>query len=108
MASDQGGALEAQLGAWGLVVVSDLALAAGVASIPGPVTDASDDGWFVWEPLLNRMQSASLLEPRIFEFDSKAMRRVEEGSGIAVVVENASAATGLIFTCGISLLTSLS
>ena len=50
IASDQAGASESQIGAMGLMVVNDLALAAGAASIPGPVTDRNDDGWFVWEP----------------------------------------------------------
>jgi len=97
-----------QLGAFGMVVVNDRAVLAGAASIPGPVTDASDDGWFLWIPILQR--SALVAEGRIgfrYEFDSKAMRRVEEGFQVAVMVENAGANTFRI-ACGISLLASIS
>ena len=45
--SDQSAGLEPQIGAWGLILVTDRAVAAGVASIPGPFTDAPDDGWFL-------------------------------------------------------------
>ncbi len=47
--SDQAAADEVQVGAFGCIVVTDLAAAAGAASIPGPFTDANDDGWFVWQ-----------------------------------------------------------
>jgi len=50
VSSDQGAAVELQTGAFGAIIVSDTAVAAGVASLPDPVTDASDDGWFVWVP----------------------------------------------------------
>ena len=106
--SDQVAAPEEQLGAFGIMVVNDLAIAAGAASIPGPVTDASDDGWFVWVPLLRAGPLATSLESLNVEFDSKAMRRVEEGFGIAFMVENASATDGLKIACGVSLLSSLS
>ena len=110
--SDQSAAAELQLGSLGLVVVSDLALAAGAASIPGPVTDASDDGWFVWQPFVSRQAVSAVLTasagPLVFEFDSKAMRRVEEGFGIAVMVENAHATFGLNVECAFSVLTSIS
>ena len=94
--SDQTAVDEDQIGAFGAIVVSDLAIAAGVASIPGPDTDASDDGWFVWQPLLSGFEFQSgtgviFRTFQIFEFDSKAMRRVEEGFSQAFVVENGSA-----------------
>jgi len=97
-----------QLGALGFVVVSDLAVAAGAASIPGPVTDSSDDGWFVWFPLMNHVVSSGNFSQNPIEFDSKAMRRVEEGFTIAVMVENASASRPLEVSLGFSLLSSLS
>ena len=46
IASDATGAIETQIGSVGIIVVSDEAVAAGVASIPGPSTDGSNDGWF--------------------------------------------------------------
>ncbi len=108
VASDQGAAIEDQLGALGLVVVSDLALAAGAASIPGPGTDASDDGWFVWRPFVQRSDSSNNRVSFIYEFDSKAMRRVEEGFGIAIMIENTSALHGIQISFALSMLTSLS
>ena len=91
--------------AWGLVVVSDLALAAGAASIPGPDTDASDDGWFVWDAAEG--QKAVVGEGFVFEFDSKGRRRVEEGFSIAMMVENPTAAA-VDFSMSISLLSRIS
>jgi len=109
VASDQAAAGESQLGALGFIVVSDLAVAAGAASIPGPVTDASDDGWFVWVPFgQESIRAAGGPQSFQYEFDSKAMRRVEEGFAIAIMVENAHATEGLDFWCGTSLLSSLS
>jgi len=93
--SDQSSVMEQQNGALGMIVVSDLAVAAGVASIPGPVTDANDDGWFVWVPV-SQMSGSALggnvthsVQPSI-QFDSKAMRKVVEGFTIAVVYESLS------------------
>ena len=112
--SDQVAVGEAQLGAFGLIVVNDVALALGATGIPGPVTEASDDGWFVWEPLIVISQASDgqssggvgAYTSRMcnFEFDSKAMRKVEEGFGIAVMVENEHASAAMEFAVGISLL----
>ena len=108
LASDQNIASEVQFGAFGFIVVNDLAIAAGVASIPGPVTDASDDGWFVWQPYVFRQSGAGDTRLRMIEFDSKAMRRIEEGFTVAIVAENSHATQGQLFQCGFSLLSSLS
>ena len=94
--SDQVAADEDQIGALGLIIVSDLAVAAGVASIPGPDTDAQDDGWLMWQPLISSVQTQDLTGINframdIFHYDSKAMRRMEEGFTGAIVVENGSA-----------------
>ncbi len=113
--SDQVALLEVQTGALGMMVVSDVAAAAGIASIPGPVTEAEDDGWFVWVPFHN-LSSATGGSGSVgnsppgfrFEFDSKAMRKVEEGFRVAVVIENASPTNGLTITHAFSMLTSLS
>ncbi len=108
--SDQSAVRENQLGALGVMVVSDLAVAAGAASIPGPVTDGSDDGWFLWVPIVmgganSDQDSAAGLG---FDFDSKAMRRVEEGFTIVWMLENIHATQGYKASIGISILTSLS
>ncbi len=105
ISSDQSASVEEQYGAFGMVVCNDLALAAGAASIPGPVTDASDDGWFVWVPFMQTAFGASTTNPsREYQFDSKGMRTIDDGFGIAVMVENAHASEGLRFAIGMSLL----
>ncbi len=109
VASDQTSNFEFQFGALGFVVVSDLAIAAGAASIPGPVTEAQDDGWFVWQAFLRASsQSVSKNALQYFEFDSKAMRRIEEGFGVAVMVENAHATHGMQVALQVSMLTTIS
>ena len=97
VSSDQTGGIEQQLGAVGYLVATSTALAAGVASLPGPVTERDDDGWFVWQSVIRR-GDASLTSPvvEIFNYDSKAMRRVEEGYAVAVVAENSHATNGLL------------
>ncbi len=56
IASDQSTADENQIGAFGLGVVTELARAAGIASIPGAQTDAVWDGWFVHQSFGQRME----------------------------------------------------
>jgi len=106
--SDQSAAREAMSGALGFVVVSDLAIAAGAASIPGPVTDGSDDGWYSWTPFVLADAIGLALSTVPLDFDSKAMRRIEEGFGVAIMLENASATTGFNAHFGFSTLTTLS
>jgi len=111
--SDQGSALEQQVGALGFIVVTDTALAQGIASLPSPASQRNDDGWFVWESfcqvgntlLAGSPVSSSQTSPQVYSFDSKAMRKVEEGYSIAVVVENFGP-DGLRFMFNFSLLSS--
>ena len=92
--SDQTGALETPLATFGMIVVSDAAAAIGVTAIPGPGTDSSDDGWFVWQGLAVGQGPSTVgqLNSQQFPFDSRAMRRNEEGFLVAVMLE-----TGLTF-----------
>ncbi len=96
ISSDQAAASELQIGAVGMILVTDVAHAAGVASIPGPITDIEDDGWLVYIPFCFefRFVSGVGVEPdfsHLINFDSKAKRRVQEGSRVAVIAENAHA-----------------
>ncbi len=82
-------------GAWGIMVVTDTAAAAGVASIPGPATDAADDGWFVHEWYMGAFEfgtavgfAADMAQQRIV--DSKGKRILEEGSVLVIVAETLS------------------
>ena len=97
--SDQAAASELQIGAFGMIIVNDLALAAGAASIPGPVTDLDDAGWLVWVPLVRRGADVVGQPAETFiDFDSKAMRKLPSGYNIAAMVENASASFAFAFT----------
>jgi len=84
------------VGAFGLAVVSDRAFAAGVASIPGPFSDAGWDGWFVWRSF--NFTQEFLDATGIFlnfvnqEVDSKAMRKVTDDETIVLVAESQSGA----------------
>ena len=97
--TDQAAAVEEQIGAFGMIRVTDRAIAAGAASIPGPGTDADDDGWFVWVPFAQLSGSAALGPGEPIMIDSKAQRIVREGQQLAVMVENLSATDGLFFSC---------
>ena len=95
--------------AWGMYLVTDLAAAAGVASIPGPVTDISDDGWFVWEPILLQYEvvtavGVDAMFGAVRPFDSKAKRILQEGRQVALVVEN-TAGAGFQFSLALRTLT---
>ena len=76
--SDQQAATEFQIGSFGMIVVTDVALAAGAASIPGPFTDGGDH-WFVHQMITQRYAflSAVGVDPRemqLYTFDSSAKR----------------------------------
>jgi len=108
--ADVGGAVERQAGAFGLVVVSDAAALVGVTAIPGPVTDKDDDGWFVYQSfgVTNNSTAVTTSNTPLWPFESKAMRRIQEGFSVAVMVENASGTHGLAIDFGLSMLTSIS
>ena len=91
------GSLELQ-GAFGIAVVSNQALAAGAASIPGPWTEASWDGWLAWVPWAFRVDigagqatGPTLVGENIgttYQLDSKAMRKVELNESIVIMAES--------------------
>ena len=106
--SDQGSTFETQVGLFGMVVVSDPAAGVGITAVPTPGSEASDDGWFVWEPFMGAGAGVNGNSLIVKEFDSKAMRRIEEGFQIAVVAENMSSSFGLELSFAFSILTSIS
>ena len=103
--SDQGAAVEEQLGAFGIIVVTELARIAGVASIPGPATDGGNDGWFVHQMIV-QTSAATTASPTgwFYDIDSKAMRKVPEGYNLAVVVENIGDTNPMIVDFGVRIL----
>ena len=100
IASDQSSANELQIGALGICVVSDIAAAAGVASIPGPATNAAWGGWMVHQYFARFYEVITAVGVAAdfgtsFEVDSKAMRKVDENDRLVVVVENSASAHGI-------------
>ncbi len=102
--SDQTAAAEAVAGAFGLILVSEDAFAAGAASIPGPLSDINNDGWFVWQPMLFHFRVGDDASETVDSFDSKAKRIVRPGSRIAVMAENTNPTQGANFQLIIRLL----
>ncbi len=107
--SDQLAASEDVAGAFGIIQVTNQALAAGVALMPGLVTDVGDDGWFTYVPMslgifFGTAIGFDMQSMTQYHFDSKAKRRVEEGQSLAFIVENGSAANGMAVALAFRLL----
>ena len=88
--SDQEAAVETQIAAIGLAVVSDQAVAVGITAVPTTLTEAGSSLWFMHRFLFGEENSLfNLLKPTpTWALDSKAMRKVEVGSDLVVVGEN--------------------
>jgi len=99
--TDQVATSEAQLLGWGMAVVSEQASAIGVTAVPTPWTDAGSSLFFAYQLALNRMTFSSATGYRrlskVWEVDSKAMRKVAVGEQVIITLENGNAATGLNF-----------
>jgi len=112
VASDQFATAEQPFGALGFSVVTDQALAIGVTAVPTPITDEGDDSFFLWAPFFAdvRVGAATDTQWQTFtrlDFDSKAMRKVNDGRSVIVTLENASAADGLLFVIKFRMLVKL-
>ena len=102
--SDQLAVTEAQVAAVGLMVGSDSAIAAGVASVPTPLTELESDLWYVHQTMLNSIDIAGTVSigdtaaGRRYTVDSKAMRKVNNDQDIALVVEGSGTGDGCLVT----------
>ena len=110
--TDQDLADEQPFGAIGGIVVQDSAVAIGVTALPDPEADASSDSWFLHQYFAAPTRFSSAVgfdaQPgRQYEFDSKAMRKVNGEEDIAFVITSASAAAGMEFLWKIRLLVKL-
>jgi len=106
--SDQAGSVEDQIGAIGALIVTDTASALGITAIPDPVTDGDSDVWFLFQHFSGG--SAEVLAGRrgfAIDFDSKAMRKVQEGEDVAFVIANQHATFGLKYYWQIRMLIKL-
>ncbi len=90
--SDQVAAAEDTLGAVGIALVKERARNAGIASLPQPISDASDDVWlwhqFVWA---SHSGAAGGHDNMRMQVDGKAMRQIEDGDAIVITAETAGA-----------------
>ena len=99
--SDQSAAGESQHIAYGHIVVQDTASAIGVTAVPTPATELSSD-FHMFEVMTNRFTVGSdtsgfaPLGAISKDADSKAMRKVDFGMDLAVVIETTSTSSGVI------------
>ena len=99
IATDQFAATEQPLGAMGMAVVTDQAAGIGVTAVPTPITDSPSDEFFLWLPWFADVRDMGTGTVQFntfsrFDFDSKAMRKVTDGTTAVVVLENSSSAAG--------------
>ena len=90
-------------------MVSDQAVAIGVTAVPTPDTDRGSDLWYVFEEIFGEFVFISGVgtqeRGQLHRFDSKAMRKVEDGQDIITVAEspNTSAKIQVAVRCLIKL-----
>ncbi len=94
--SDQTAASEFVEGAMGWQVVTETAAAAGIASLPSPLTEVDAD-FHVYMPFMNSIVNLTSVgafertgEGAFWTVDSKSMRKVGSDDDVAVTVEGAS------------------
>ena len=107
--SDQAGVVEHPFGAVGGMVVSAKAVATGATAVPDPVTEASSDEWFLYQSFAGP-QTTNIAGggPVVYQFDSRAQRKVQDGEDFVMVVANASAVDGLRYNLQTRFLVKLS
>jgi len=80
------------VGAFGIGIVTSEALAAGVASVPEPFTDADWGGWYVWRSFSYNLEFSDATGLNFlnwnFEVDSKAMRKITTNESLVLVAES--------------------
>ncbi len=103
LSSDQVAADEFQVAGLGVAVVSDQAAAIGITAVPTPLTDLESDLW-LFHQIVSTFSTASAnggsgaLWSK--EFESKAMRKVEEGQDVIVVSEFSALGDGWTMITG--------
>ncbi len=96
--SDQNAATESYFGNLGYAVVSQQAEAIGIGAIPTPATERGSDLFFVLETWPGFLRFGSAIGshsemPR--EYDSRAMRKVNDDQDIVVVIEAGIGGSGI-------------
>jgi len=95
IASDQLSATERPFGAIGFATVTDQALAIGITAVPIPILDSPSEQWLLWQPFFTDftfLNSTGAVTGNFkrFDLDSKAMRKMNDGTSVVVVLQNAS------------------
>ncbi len=104
--SDQTGAAEDFQAAWSSCVVSDQAVAIGITAVPTGFTDKDSDLFYMYDVLAGAFVfvSGTGFQPiggLTKDVDSKAMRKVEEGSQLIWTLEASGLSNGITaFTSG--------
>ena len=101
--SDQAGGVEIQRAGFGIAVVTDQAVAVGVTACPTPITDLASAKWLALDLIYaDENKVIDHGSPATYKtVDSKAMRKVELGSDIAVLCESwAGSSQGMVMTIG--------
>ena len=109
--SDQMAATEFPFGAMGMMVASDEAAAVGVSAFPDPYNTASFE-FFVHQFWAAHLDFGSAIgfdssAGERYDFDSKAMRKVDAGKTVGVVLTNNSATDGAVFLLSFRMLIKL-
>ena len=108
--SDQTVNDERPMGAFGMCVVSNEAFAAGVASMPGPFTDADSDLWFVHQFMFAAFEQSGTVDGfesaagQSYAINSKAMRKVTDDERVVMILENGHASQGAVAYVAVRLL----
>ena len=106
--TDQNGASETPFGAIGMAVVSNEAVAAGVAAILTPYAEGDSDYWFMhqyWAAPIRFGTAVGFQNVGVqYVIDSKAMRKVTPDQTIILVMENGSADSGLQYRLDLRIL----
>ena len=88
--SDQEAASELQAVNFGICVASDQAVLIGITALPTPTTDQGSDLWQTFVTLMAAHGAGTVDSQRGVgvAYDSKAMRRVEDGAQLVFVAES--------------------
>ncbi len=101
--SDQNSADEDQQVHYGEILVSEQALAVGISAVPTP-RDDNGSSWHVYESAAQAINVGSDIGihpnfmPTRYSFDSKAMRKFEEGQQLIQVIQNDTSDGAIVLT----------
>ena len=102
LSSDQAAAQETQEIAVGIAIVSEQAHAIGVTAVPTPSTDDESDLWMLHQWVFadeSRLVDNSKPQTHV-SIDSKAMRKVDQGQQMVIVLETSAVSLGVAGVVG--------